>query len=244
MHHGDVGAGALFRQRHIVEHMVAARKAVFERRLAAVLEDEQVLLATQTPAPAFLSTPVDQSRRAVKPVAHQRHARAFGQQRHDRLQSFLLFTKADRALRLLHAPSQRQGAIADTQRHHQHLMRVVDLALVDHRDDGASARRRASQNLARERRHHVVDLDEIVAEHPADPLIAHVEPLGLARQRGGKFVQVDAAHLQRRRDQQGQAFALLLVLPRQPRQKLGADARRNPSNPTHSKFPAESRRNS
>src|SRR5882762_3959193 len=59
-------------------------------------------------------------------------------------------------------------------------MRIVDLALADHDDDGPPAFGRARQNLARKRRHHRVNLDQIVAQHAADPLIAHVEPRGSA----------------------------------------------------------------
>lgn len=115
-------------------------------------------------------------------------------------------------------------------------MRVVDLALVNHHDDGSPAFGRARQNLAREGRHHLVDFDEVIAEHAADPLITHVEPLGLAWQGGGEFVQIDAAHMKRRGDKQRQAFALPLVLPRQPRQKLRAYRRSDLFNPAHPKL--------
>jgi hypothetical protein len=66
------------------------------------------------------------------------------------------------------------------------------------------------RSLARERRHHLVDTDQLIAEHAADPLIAHVEPLGLARQHRRQPVQIDAAHLESRRARQRQPLALLL----------------------------------
>src|SRR5215204_4981564 len=63
-------------------------------------------------------------------------------------------------------------------------MSVVDLALVNDHHEGARAGAGARQNLARVRRHHGFDIDARVAEQPTDPLIAHVQPLGRARQGG------------------------------------------------------------
>jgi hypothetical protein len=78
-------------------------------------------------------------------------------------------------------------------------MSAVYLALVDHHHERAPASAGARQNLARVRGHHLVDIDQIVAENAADPLIPHVETFGRARHGGGQFVEIDAAHLQRRR---------------------------------------------
>ena len=119
-------------------------------------------------------------------------------------------------------------------------MRVVGLVLVDHRDERAPARAGARQNLARKRRHRLVDFDQIIAENAADPSIAHVEPLSLARRGGRQVVEVDAEHMRRRRRQRRQTFALLLVLPGKPRQKIRANRLRQGLDPTHPPSSAES----
>jgi hypothetical protein len=57
MQHGDIGAGPLFRQRRLRQHVLAPRKTFDERCLAAVLiEDEQILIAAQPPTAAFCAT--------------------------------------------------------------------------------------------------------------------------------------------------------------------------------------------
>jgi hypothetical protein len=97
------------------------------------------------------------------------------------------------------------------------------------------------RNFARVRRHHGFALDARVAEQAADPLIAHVQPLGGARQGGGQLHEVDAAHVQRRRYQQGQPLALLLVLRRKPCGQVGLNRRRHCFNPTHPQGSANSK---
>ena len=120
-------------------------------------------------------------------------------------------------------------------------MGVVDLALVDDHHEGARASAGARQNLARVGRHHRFNIDARVAEQPADPLVAHVQPLGRARHGGGQFHQVDAAHVQRRRHQQRQPLTLLLVLRRKPCGKVGPNRRRHRFNPTHPQGSAKSK---
>jgi len=98
----------------------------------------------------------------------------------------------------------------------------------------------ARQNLARVGRHHGFDIDARVAEQPADPLVAHVQPLGRARHGGGQLHEVDAAHVQRRRHQQRQPLTLLLVLRRKPCGQVGLN-RRHRFNPTHPQGSANSK---
>ena len=164
-----------------------------------------------------------------------------GQQGGDRRQGRALLAKADRAVRLLHAPRERQGALAHAQRHHHHLMGIVDLALVDDHHEGARAGAGARQNLARVGRHHGFDIDVRVAEQPADPLVAHVQPLGRARHGSGQLHQVDATNVQRRRHQQRQPLALLLVLRRKPCGKVGPNRCRHRFNSTHPQGSANSK---
>jgi hypothetical protein len=95
--------------------------------------------------------------------------------------------------------------------------------------------------LARGRRHHGFSIDVRVAEQPADPLVAHVQPLGRARHGGGQLHEVDAANVQRRRHQQRQPLALLLVLRRKPCGTIGPNRRRHRFNPTHPQGSAKSK---
>src|SRR3954452_10318426 len=60
MHHGDRRAGAFAGQRDVLQPVFAAREAIRQGRLAAVVEHAQVLLAAQPPAPAVIATPGDQ----------------------------------------------------------------------------------------------------------------------------------------------------------------------------------------
>src|SRR5215204_4839169 len=91
----------------------------------------------------------------------------------------------------------------------------------------------ARQHLAGERGYDLVGVDESIAEQAADPLVAHVEPRGGARQGSGPLHQIDVAHVQGRGHQQSQPFALLLVLPRQSRGEVRPDRGRHGCNPTH-----------
>src|SRR5215218_9701576 len=74
---------------------------------------------------------------------------------------------------------------------------------------------------------------ESIAEQAADPLVAHVEPRGGARQGSGQLHQIDVAHGQGRGHQQSQPFARLLVLSRQSRGEVRPDRGRHGCNPTH-----------
>src|SRR5215212_8445304 len=93
-------------------NLCSPRETLRQGRLAAVVEHEQVLLAAQPPAPAVIATPGDQGGRAIETIAHQRGAHPLGQQGGDGCHGVALLAKADGALRLLHAPSQRQGTRA------------------------------------------------------------------------------------------------------------------------------------
>jgi len=55
--HGDMRARPFFRQFDVLQHMLAARETFGQGRLAAVVEDQQVLFAAQPPTPAFVATP-------------------------------------------------------------------------------------------------------------------------------------------------------------------------------------------
>jgi hypothetical protein len=127
-------------------------------------------------------------------------------------------------------------------RHHQHLVGVVDLALVDHHHQGLARRRRARQNLPRERRHHIVDHDQLIAQKTADPLIPHVRTLRRPWQRRPQLVQIDIPDMQRRRHKQGQARPLFLALRWKPRQQISLERRRHRFNPTHPRSSAKSKR--
>jgi hypothetical protein len=100
------------------------------------------------------------------------------------------------------------------QGHHDHLVRGVDLALVDDQHKRVRLCTGARQHLAGKGRHHLAGVDERVGEQAADPLVAHVQPLGRARPGGREFHQVDVTHVQGGCHKESQTFALLLVLPR------------------------------
>ncbi len=77
-----------------------------------------------------------------------------------------------------------------------YLVRGVDLALVDDQHKRVRLGPGARQYLTRKGRHHLAGVDERVGEQAADPLVAHVQPLGRAGQGGRKFHQVDVTHVQ------------------------------------------------
>src|SRR3954452_20028324 len=82
-----------------------------------------------------------------------------------------------------------------------------------------------------------VSMSEL-AKQAADPLVAHVQPLGRARQGGSEFHQVDVTHVQGGRHKESQTFALLLVLPRQARGQVGPNRGRHRLDPAHPHPPA------
>ena len=92
---------------------------------------------------------------------------------------------------------------------------------------------RPLQHLARERQYHGVALNQRVRQHPHNPLVAHVNPARLARQRGRQRHQVGAALAQHGRNQKRQALPLRLALPGQPFMQHRADTPSRMLDPTH-----------
>jgi hypothetical protein len=79
---------------------------------------------------------------------------------------------------------------------------VIEFRRVQDQHQRLSLDRQTGQNLAGERRHHIVRVDQPVDQHPRYPLRAHVDARGVARQAGGQVPQVGAADIEHRRDQQ------------------------------------------
>src|SRR3954462_5370395 len=107
--HGDIGRDPLPGQLDAVEHALASGEARGQRGLAAVREDQQILLQPQPPAPAQRAAQGDEVGGAVEAVAHQ-HDPAAGRKpsRHPRDQ-FPLLGEADGAPGLPDPPRQGQG---------------------------------------------------------------------------------------------------------------------------------------
>jgi hypothetical protein len=108
--HGDVGRDPLLGELNAAEQVFAPSEAFGHRGLAAVLEHQEVVPEPQPPAPAPPPAPGDQVGRAVETVAHQHRPNPCGQQAGHHLQGRALLGEADRPLRRLDPPRQRQGA--------------------------------------------------------------------------------------------------------------------------------------
>src|SRR3954467_11009848 len=126
-----MGGGELPGQLDIAQQVLAPREAVGERGLATRFNHQQLLLEPQPPVPALRPAPRDQGGRAVEAIAHQHRPHPRGQQSRNPVQRRALLSKADGALRVLHLPGERHSAPAHAQGYHNHLVRGVDLALVD-----------------------------------------------------------------------------------------------------------------
>ncbi len=93
-------------------------------------------------------------------------------------------------------------------RQHQHLMAIIELGLIKDQYQRLALGREIAQNLAGERRHHRVRIDQRVLQDALEPLIAHVDTLGVPRQPGGQIPQVGAADIKHRRHQPRQIITL------------------------------------
>src|SRR3954454_10473191 len=233
VHHGDVGRDPLAGQLDSGEHVPAGRKARRPRRLAAVLEHQQVPLQPQPPAPAQLTAQGDQIGRAVETVTHQHDLGARRQPGRHAGDQLPLLGEADAALGRPHPPRQRQGPLAHPHAQHQHLVPGRDLALVQEQDHRAARGTGVQDRLLGERPHHRVAVQPRVGPQARDPLVAHVGALGRPRQRRRQIHQAGAALAQHRRHQKRQLPALRLALPRQPPPQLRLDPHRQSGDPAH-----------
>src|SRR4051812_45074803 len=233
----DVGAHPSGREFNVLQIERPLLGAGRRRGRFGSIEHRQVALQAQPVVPGPPLAPADQVGGAVEAIAHEPDPRALGQPRGHRLQERLLGFEADGPLRRLNPPRQRHRSLAKAQRQHQNLVAVGELGLVQDQNHGIAQRRRLFQNLARERLHDLVADDQGIAEKPRDPLVAHVRPVGGARQPGRQVHQVRAAHVQHRRHQQRQLLPLRLTLAGEPSLEVRADAVCYPGEAVHNTGP-------
>jgi hypothetical protein len=91
-------------------------------------------------------------------------------------------------------------------------MAVAELGLVQDQDKRLILARQPAHDLAGKGRHHRIPIDQRVHQHPRDPLIAHVDAVGVAGQTRGQVHPIGTAHIQHRRHQQRQIGPLGLPL--------------------------------
>jgi hypothetical protein len=72
----------------------------------------------------------------------------------------------------------RGSARARAHGQHQHLVAVIEFRRVQDQHQRLSLDRQTGQNLAGERRHHIVRVNQPVHQHPRDPLRAPVDARG------------------------------------------------------------------
>src|SRR3954468_16015876 len=105
--------------------------------------------------------------------------------------------------------AQGQSPAAQAHRHHDGLMTLVHLCLVDQENDGLTLRRQPRQPLPPIGRHPGLADHVRVGQKSLDPLVAAVQPLSRPRQARRHVHQVGAAHLKHRRHQKRELVPLL-----------------------------------
>src|SRR3954470_15895292 len=105
--------------------------------------------------------------------------------------------------------AQGQSPAAQAHRHHDGLMTLVHLCLVDQENDGLTLRRQPRQHLPPIGRHPGLADHVRVGQKSLDPLVAAVQPLSRPRQARRHVHQVGAAHLKHRRHQKRELVPLL-----------------------------------
>ena len=125
---------------------------------------------------------------------HDRHI--LRQPREPAVQQFLLNAKANIALGGADQPSHRYRAFAQTHRHHQDFVAIVDMALIHPQDDALAARGQALDDLQGVRPDHRIGAGLRVLQLALDILIAVIGCAKRTRQRCRQRHQVGAAGLQ------------------------------------------------
>src|SRR3954462_1495970 len=105
--------------------------------------------------------------------------------------------------------AQGQSPAAQAHRHHDGLMTLIHLCLVDQENDGLTLRRQPRQPLPPIGRHPGLADHVRVGQKSLDPLVAAVQPLSRPRQARRHVHQVGAAHLKHRRHQKRELVPLL-----------------------------------
>ena len=99
-------------------------------------------------------------------------------------------------------------------RHHDQLvpLKLGDRALIDDPHRLGAIRRRKRQSFLRKRPHHGVDIHQIIAQKPLDPLKPRQGVGRPDRQAGPKRHQIGALYLRHRRHQNRKLVTLRLAL--------------------------------